>query len=134
MSLNTSMDHVSSIFTLDPKLPLGHNLQATFHHIFRLDPLHTFKLNHTTKLIQTTQNCRIQIAATQQNRSAISYPMLQQTLVCIRAFLSLISRIYVPSIIPTHVYFHTYYRANFTAHTRFIFSKPTYIRASSVAN
>ena len=42
-TLSTSMDHVSSIFTLDPKLPLEHNLQATFHHIFRLDPLHTFK-------------------------------------------------------------------------------------------
>ena len=42
------MDHVSSIFTLDPKLPLGHHLQATFHHIFRLDPFHTFKLKHTS--------------------------------------------------------------------------------------
>ena len=42
-TLSTSMDHVSSIFTLDPKLSLGHNLQATFHHIFRLDPFHTFK-------------------------------------------------------------------------------------------
>ena len=43
-TLSTSMDHVSLIFTLDPKLPLEHNLQVTFHHIFRLDPLHTFKL------------------------------------------------------------------------------------------
>ena len=90
-TLSTSMDHVSSIFTLDPKHPLGHNLQATFHHIFRLDPLHTFKFNHTSKWnlsIQTTQNCRIhhsQIAVTQQNRSDISYPILQQTLVFIRA-------------------------------------------------
>ena len=30
---------------------IEHNLQALFHQIFRLDPLHTFKLNHTTKLI-----------------------------------------------------------------------------------
>ena len=42
------MDHVSSIFTLDPIASIEHNLQATFHHIFKLDPLHTFKLNHTS--------------------------------------------------------------------------------------
>ena len=46
-TLSTSMDHVSSIFTWDPTLPLEHNLQATLHHIFRLDPLHTFKHSQT---------------------------------------------------------------------------------------
>ena len=54
------MDHISSIFTLHPKLPLEHNLQATFHHIFRLDPLHTFELNHTssTDSSNTTEKIR----------------------------------------------------------------------------
>ena len=75
-TLSTTLDHVSSIFTLDPTTSIEQHLQATFHHIFRLDPLHTFKLNHTTKLIQKTHNCRIQIVVTQQNRSDISYPML----------------------------------------------------------
>ena len=47
-TLSTIADHVSSIFILDPIASKDHNLQATFHHIFRLDPLHTFKLNHTS--------------------------------------------------------------------------------------
>ena len=49
-TLSTTMDHVSSIFILDPIDSIDHNLQATFHHIFRLDLLHTFKLNiHQTE-------------------------------------------------------------------------------------
>ena len=44
-TLNTIMDHVSSIFILHPSASIQHTLQATFHHIFRVDPLHTFKPN-----------------------------------------------------------------------------------------
>ena len=75
-TLNTSMDHVSSIFTLDPISSIEHNLQATFHHIFRLDPLHTFKLNHTSKQILINSENPDQIAVTQQNRLEISYFIL----------------------------------------------------------
>ena len=42
------MDHVSSIFTLDPTTSIEHHLQATFHHISRLNPFHTFKHKHTS--------------------------------------------------------------------------------------
>ena len=71
-----------------------------------------------------------QIAKTQQIRSDIPYPILQQTLVCIRAFLSLMSRIYALPSTSTSVYLCI----NFTTHTCFIFSKAAYIRTSSVAN
>ena len=45
-TLSTTLDHVSSIFTLDPTTSIEQHLQATFHHIFILDPFHTFKHNH----------------------------------------------------------------------------------------
>ena len=128
-TLSTTLDHVSSIFTLDPTTSIEHNLQATFHHIFRLDPLHIFNLNHTTKLMQTTQNNRIQIAAIQQNRLVISYHRLQQTLVCIRAFTSLMSRIYALLSTQTSVYLSVYS----IAHTHFLFAEAAYIRASSAS-
>ena len=46
-TLRTNLDHVSSIFTLDPTTSIEQHLQATFHHIFRLDPFQTFKHKHT---------------------------------------------------------------------------------------
>ena len=47
-TLSTTLDHVSSIFTLDPTTSIEHNLQATIHHISRLNPFHTFKHKHTS--------------------------------------------------------------------------------------
>ena len=125
---------------LQPSAPL----RTTFH-----------QFSHWIQQLQKSTNCRPrfiifsdwthsihlssiihhqQIAVTQHNRSEIWYFILQQTLIFIRTFLSLILRIYSPSTIQTCVYFCTYYRTNFFAHTRFLFSKPAYIRASSVEN
>ena len=126
-TFSTTLDHVSSIFTLDPTTSIEQHLQARFiiFSNWTLSILLSTNIHHQQILINKDQ-----IAETQQNRSDISYPLLQQTLVCIRAFLFLMSRIYALPSTQTSVYICIH----FTAHTLFFFSEAAYILASSAAN